>query len=71
MGLTEIFKDNNGAVEQARLRKHVAPRQAVELGTIEYKNLTEDGRHGDYAKALDAAKESGKPIFANFVEWSG
>ena len=46
--------------------------QAVELGTIHYCNLlTPDQRHGDYDATLQAAKESGKPIFANFVEWSG
>ena len=46
--------------------------QAVELGTIHYCNLlTPDQRHGDYDAALQAAKASGKPIFANFVEWSG
>lgn len=46
--------------------------QAVELGTIHYCNLlTPDQRHGDYDAALQAAAESGKPIFANFVEWSG
>jgi hypothetical protein len=45
--------------------------QAAELGTIHYCNLTPDQRHGDYHAALQAAAESGKPIFANFVEWSG
>ena len=45
--------------------------QAVELGTIRYCNLTPDGKHGDYDAALQAAAASGKPIFANFVEWSG
>jgi hypothetical protein len=45
--------------------------QPVELGTIQYVNLTADGRHGDMEKALAAAAESGKPIFANFVEWTG
>ena len=43
----------------------------IELGTIEYVNLTPDGRHGDYDKAVQVARDSGKPIFANFVEWSG
>ena len=37
-----------------------------------YCNLvTPDQRHGDYDAALQAAAASGKPIFANFVEWSG
>ena len=45
--------------------------QPVELGTIEYCNITQDGRHGDYDIALTAAAKSGKPLFANFVEWSG
>ena len=43
----------------------------VELGTIEYCNLTRDLRHGDYEAAIAAAEASGKPIFANFVEWEG
>ena len=47
------------------------PKQYVELGSIDYVNLTHDGRHGDFQKALDAAAVTGKPIFANFVEWSG
>jgi hypothetical protein len=47
------------------------PRQYVELGTIDYVNLTPDGKHGDYQTALDIAAETGKPIFVNFVEWSG
>jgi len=45
--------------------------QAVELGTINYVNLTPDGRHGEFEKALEVARLTGKPIFANFVEWSG
>jgi len=45
--------------------------QAVELGTIDYCNITPDGRHGDFDAAIQAASETGKPIFANFVEWSG
>lgn len=45
--------------------------QAVELGTIDYVNLTPDGKHGKYDAAVQAALETGKPIFANFVEWSG
>ncbi|CAB9511938.1 expressed unknown protein [Seminavis robusta] len=45
--------------------------QAVELGTIDYINLTPDGKHGDFNAAVQASLETGKPIFANFVEWSG
>jgi hypothetical protein len=44
--------------------------QPVELGTIQYVNLTADGRHGDMEQALSVAAESGKPIFANSVEWT-
>lgn len=47
------------------------PDQPIELGTIEYCNLTSDGKHGDFDVALQAAAATGKPIFANFVEWSG
>jgi len=47
------------------------PGRFVELGTIEYVNLTPDGRHGDYDRAVDAARRTGRPIFANFAEWSG
>ena len=43
----------------------------VELGTIQYVNLTPDARHGDYQTAIDVAARTGKPVFANFVEWSG
>lgn len=43
----------------------------VELGTVQYVNLTPDARHGDYQTAIDIAAQTGKPIFANFVEWSG
>lgn len=46
-------------------------KRYVELGTIDYKNLTPDGRHGEYDIAVKLAAETGKPIFANFVEWSG
>ena len=47
------------------------PSQPIELGSIHYVNLTPDGRHGDIELALTKAKETGKPIFCNFVEWSG
>ena len=45
--------------------------QAEELGTINYVNLTKNKRHGEFAPVVEAAKASNKPIFANFVEWSG
>jgi hypothetical protein len=47
------------------------PPEFVELGTIHYANLTQDRRHGKYQAALDLASETGRPIFANFVEWPG
>ena len=43
----------------------------VELGTIQYLNLTADGKHGNFQAAIDIAAHKKKPIFANFVEWSG
>ena len=49
----------------------VPMNQAVELGTIHYVNLTSDGRHGDMEKALQKGTLTGKPLFCNFVEWSG
>ena len=49
----------------------IPPDQPVELGTIHYTNLTPDGRHGDFDRAVAVAHQTGKPIFANFVEWSG
>lgn len=45
--------------------------QAVELGTINYLNLDSRKRHGDYETALRLSRETGKPLFCNFVEWSG
>jgi hypothetical protein len=47
------------------------PHQPIELGTIEYCNITSDGKHGDYETVVRLARETGKPIFVNFVEWSG
>ena len=58
-----------GAGTESGEQKH--SRQYEELGTIEYVNLTRDGRHGDYETALAVAKATGKPIFANFVEFPG
>lgn len=49
----------------------IPENQAVELGTINYVNLTPDKRHGDLSTALKIATQTKKPIFANFVEWSG
>ena len=45
--------------------------QPVELGTIKYVNLDASGKHGMLDRALEEARRTGKPIFANFVEWSG
>ena len=45
--------------------------QAVELGTINYLNLDASKRHGDFETALTLSRETGKPLFCNFVEWSG
>jgi hypothetical protein len=48
------------------------PKQPIELGTIQYCNITSDGRHGDYDTVLQIASQNlEKPIFANFVEWTG
>lgn len=54
-----------------RVASSVPKDQAIELGTINYVNLTRDGKHGEFDKAMKIARETGKPIFANFVEWSG
>jgi hypothetical protein len=80
MGLLNRLRNNNKAetnmstyVSSASTSNVPSPRraQAVELGTIDYVNLTPDGRHGDFETAVRIAQETGKPIFANFVEWSG
>mgnify|MGYP005861268889 CR=1 FL=1 len=65
--------DPPGSVLTALPAATAPPRrnQAVELGTINYVNITSDGRHGDLNMALQAAQAADKPIFANFVEWSG
>lgn len=51
----------------------LARGQAVELGDINYVNLTRDQRHGepDLRNLLEIAATSQKPIFVNFVEWAG
>ena len=59
--------DNNDVSSISTMPSH----SYVELGTIQYVNLTSDARHGDYQTAVDIAARTGKPIFANFVEWSG
>ena len=80
MGIFKVRKREKtalaeAAVESARASPDRAwqppPQQYVELGTIRYVNLSADGRHGDYKTAVKVARETGKPIFANFVEWSG
>ena len=65
--------DPEEIIQGASSLKAVPPRpsQPIELGSIHYVNLTPDGRHGDIELALTKAKETGKPIFCNFVEWSG
>ena len=60
-----------GSITAPTLAMSRPQQQSIELGTIQYVNLTPDGRHGDYDLALRIAKETGKPIFTNFVEWSG
>lgn len=60
-----------GKSEVGTLKSPTHASQAVELGTIHYINLTPNRKHGDFQAALAAAAETGKPIFANFVEWSG
>lgn len=62
---------NNDADATVSSITTMPPHSYVELGTIQYVNLTSDARHGDYQTAVDIAAQTGKPIFANFVEWSG
>jgi hypothetical protein len=64
LGAVALRSTNTSRSEQRR-------PQPIELGTIEYCNITPDGRHGDMDAALSLAAATGKPIFANFVEWSG
>lgn len=71
-----VFEEAAAASSSALKKTHdrtwrPPPKEYVELGTIRYANLTPDGRHGDYKTALEVASNTGKPIFANFVEWSG
>ena len=69
---TPIEAATAAAKAEGAIARTSAPKnQPVELGTIHYCNLTDDGKHGDYDLAVQASLETGKPIFANFVEWSG
>lgn len=49
----------------------LANGQAVELGDINYVNLDKHRKHGDFNGTMQAASVTGRPIFVNFVEWSG
>lgn len=74
-GLSKIRKKKKVEEEEEEEEEEFC-HQPEELGSIHYVNLSPDGRHGDYAKALEVAAEGDseeiqKPIFANFVEWSG
>ena len=53
------------------MRNNNYKSQAVELGTIDYVNLDDTQSHSDIKKALEVAMQTGKPLFCNFVEWSG
>ena len=65
--LKHTWPDNN----QEMFGKTPNGGRYVELGTINYVNLSKDGKHGGIHSALKIAAETGKPIFANFVEWPG
>jgi len=65
------INDDDEAMLTTKTHRSPPINQAVELGTINYVNLTSDSKHGTYDIAIQLAKETGKPIFANFVEWSG
>jgi hypothetical protein len=67
---SDIRKVDVTALKNVPIKKR-QQNQPIELGTIEYCNITNDGKHGDYNLVLQLAKEIDKPIFANFVEWSG
>lgn len=84
MGIFSRFKSNTNnsklettttmpttTVDSSDIPRRRHTPQPVELGTIDYVNLSPDGRHGDFETAIRIARETGKPIFANFVEWSG
>ena len=63
--------DNNNNNDDVSSIPTMPSHSYVELGTIQYVNLTSDARHGDYQTAIDIAAQTGRPILANFVEWSG
>lgn len=61
-----------GSIPRVQEQQPRRSKQPIELGTIQYCNITSDGRHGDYNTVLQVASQNmDKPIFANFVEWSG
>jgi hypothetical protein len=62
-----IEKRSKNASRESPLSKG----QAIELGDIRYCNLSADGYRGDVQIAIAEAQRTGKPIFANFVEWPG
>mmetsp|Transcript_6494 Transcript_6494/g.8551 ORF Transcript_6494/g.8551 Transcript_6494/m.8551 type:complete len:81 (-) Transcript_6494:1216-1458(-) len=63
--------NKTGKTKQSIKMSNAGPSNPVELGSIEYVNLSTDKMHGDYQTAVDEATKSGKPIFANFAEWPG
>ena len=63
--------NKTGKTKQSIKMSNAGPSNPVELGSIEYVNLSTDKMHGDYQAAVDEATKSGKPIFANFAEWPG
>jgi hypothetical protein len=53
-------------------RREATKGQPVELGTIRYVNWDrKTGNHGSFEEVLRQVEETGKPIFANFVEVPG
>jgi hypothetical protein len=68
---TFLVTEDDIHAKKNQLRSTIPKNQPIELGTINYCNLTADGRHGDYDAALFAAAQADKPLFVNFVEWSG
>ena len=71
MGFFRNKKSDDSATVESTMSAVPTTNRYVELGSINYVNLTPDGRHGDMDVALRIARETGKPIFCNFVEWSG
>jgi hypothetical protein len=71
MDLRNLFRGKNTNVAPAPAMAVRNSEQPIELGTIDYCNLTADGKHGDFDAALQVVAEAGRPIIANFVEWSG